>query len=657
MDMDPSGLKRRDTTKGPPLRILSLDGGGVRGYSMFLILQELMHRTFVEIEGRAPRRSEIPKPCDHFDLIVGTGTGGLIALMLGRLRLDIETCKELYVRLTRYVFETDKTIAGIPYRSTLFKATKLEEAIRECVREHTINETEGNDGSDAGSTAYPLSSPVSRSSAAASHPRRQASNASVVSFSARSPSAQYARPVLSRWGNPDARLYDERENRTKTAVTAIYKGTPKGGAPALLRSYDSRREPAPEFDCTIWQAGRATCAIGLAFKPIQIGQSVFHDDGAGTFNPAPIALDEAVVNEWPGREVGVFVSVGTGKRPTGSDANSSLWYEGFLGEFAEARRKLIAKIEGCEKIHEMMKREHLAKRGVHIDNYYRWNVEVGVGEFGMNEWNRLADISTNTRRYMARDAERKLVQNAAAKLAKIHFAKQRHERLNGYSALDATTQQQQHQHQHQHQQQVPEISLPFAAELEGDMPPIPASRTPSRHSYDSGGSDNLPVRPTTPSPRSSIEPPRQSPRLNHQLPYPTAPPPGSPPAPPSLFAQFPSAPTGPSRRESGTSVEDGDRLVANAPTPSQYRIAAGSDKIAIAGPDDHPRRYTDPLMRPPGPPSIPPPLPPKTPLPERQQAGFAPPPRVSTTVLPYPLDDEDEPPVVNMARKPNYNGH
>jgi hypothetical protein len=184
----------------------------VRGYSMFLILQELMHRTFVEIEGRAPRRSEIPKPCDHFDLIVGTGTGGLIALMLGRLRLDIETCKELYVRMTRMVFETDKTIAGIPYRSTLFKATRLEEAIRDAVREHTVHEKEGNDGSEGGSM-YPMS-PASRSSAA--YPKRHTSNASVVSFSARSPTSQAARPVFSRGGNPHARLYDERENRTKT---------------------------------------------------------------------------------------------------------------------------------------------------------------------------------------------------------------------------------------------------------------------------------------------------------------------------------------------------------------------------------------------------------------------------------------------------------
>ncbi|KAK4104346.1 FabD/lysophospholipase-like protein [Parathielavia hyrcaniae] len=666
MDIDSGGLKRKDTTKGPPLRILSLDGGGVRGYSMFLILQELMHRTFVEVEGRAPRRSEIPKPCDHFDLIVGTGTGGLIALMLGRLRLDIETCKELYVRLTRMVFETDKTIAGIPYRSTLFKATKLEEAIKECVKEHTVYVKEGNDGSEVGSIA-------SRSSAAA-YPNRHISNASVVSFSARSPSAQAAaRPVYARGGNPNARLYDERENRTKTAVTAMYKGSSRGGAPAMLRSYDSRREPAPEFDCKIWEAGRATCAIGLAFKPIQIGQSVFHDDGPGNFNPSVTALDEAVVNEWPGREVGVFVSIGTGKRPKGSDANQSLWYEGFLGEFAEARRKLIAKIEGCEKIHEHLKREHLAKRGVNIENYYRLNVEVGVGEFGMNEWNRLADISTNTRRYLAREDEQRMVQGASSKLAKIHFAKQRWDRLSLASAPDVA-------------QKVPDIELPLAVELPGDIPAsfFPPPHTPSgRQSYDSGRDDMLPVRGTTPSPRSSGEPPRQSPKLN-QSPYPAAaPPPNSssltssaPPPGHGRYAKPPhpsiGSPIGEEDRSSSAAdADDADRLMVNAPTPSQYRIAAGSDKIAITGPDDYPRHFEESQMqpsplrvsRPVSSSSGPPPLPPKTPLPEKQQQqkqqhhqqqamAYG---RSSAPNLPYPVDDE-APPMVNMARKPNYSG-
>jgi patatin-like phospholipase/acyl hydrolase len=185
-----------------------LDGGGVRGYSIFIIVQEIMHRTYVEMHGKAPRRHEIPKPCDHFDLIVGTGTGGLIALMLGRLRLDLEQCKELYVRMTRRVFETDKTFAGIPYRSTLFKASMLEQAIKEAVREHTVSDSEGNDGA---------SDIVSPASTYSSGPRRHQSNASVVSFSARSPTSQATRPYFrASYGDPDAKLYDTRENRAKT---------------------------------------------------------------------------------------------------------------------------------------------------------------------------------------------------------------------------------------------------------------------------------------------------------------------------------------------------------------------------------------------------------------------------------------------------------
>lgn len=223
--MDQHNLHRRDTTRGPPLRVLSLDGGGIRGYSMLILLQELMYRTFVEIYGKAPKRDQIPKPCDHFDLIVGTGTGGLIALMLGRLRMDLETCKDMYVRMTRRVFETDKTFHGIPYRSTLFKASKLEEVIRQCVREHTMFEEEGNDLSEPNSPVTSSASPSSyrpRSSTGSKRERRL-SRSSFASMSSLNMSSlnmslnmSSIPPVGTIYGNPEALLYDSREYRTKT---------------------------------------------------------------------------------------------------------------------------------------------------------------------------------------------------------------------------------------------------------------------------------------------------------------------------------------------------------------------------------------------------------------------------------------------------------
>lgn len=53
------------------------DGGGVRGLTSLLILRQLMHQLGSE---------DTPaKPCQYFDIIAGTSTGGLIAIMLGIL--------------------------------------------------------------------------------------------------------------------------------------------------------------------------------------------------------------------------------------------------------------------------------------------------------------------------------------------------------------------------------------------------------------------------------------------------------------------------------------------------------------------------------------------------------------------------------------------
>ncbi len=73
-----------------PLRVLDLDGGGVRGISMLYILKELVaqikgQRQFANSDNVSMESSF--KPCDLFDLICGTDVGGLIALMLGRLAM------------------------------------------------------------------------------------------------------------------------------------------------------------------------------------------------------------------------------------------------------------------------------------------------------------------------------------------------------------------------------------------------------------------------------------------------------------------------------------------------------------------------------------------------------------------------------------------
>ncbi len=51
--------------------ILLEDDAGVGGLSELLILHEIMRRVQYDVD-----LADMPRPCDYFDLIGGTGTGG-----------------------------------------------------------------------------------------------------------------------------------------------------------------------------------------------------------------------------------------------------------------------------------------------------------------------------------------------------------------------------------------------------------------------------------------------------------------------------------------------------------------------------------------------------------------------------------------------------
>ncbi|UZP43060.1 hypothetical protein NXS19_010876 [Fusarium pseudograminearum] len=85
-----------DSTK--ELKFLSLDGGGVRGLSSLFILKNVMEKV-----GSKMKRRDL-QPYQYFDLIGGTSTGGIIALMLGRMRMSIDDCITEYQRLGSIVF-------------------------------------------------------------------------------------------------------------------------------------------------------------------------------------------------------------------------------------------------------------------------------------------------------------------------------------------------------------------------------------------------------------------------------------------------------------------------------------------------------------------------------------------------------------------------
>ncbi|KJZ69359.1 hypothetical protein HIM_11241 [Hirsutella minnesotensis 3608] len=200
---------------GHDIRLLALDGGGVRGLSSLMILQNLMST----IDPDAP-----PKPCDYFDMIAGTSTGGLIAIMLGRLRMTVDECIVAYTSLSNKVFE--KKSHRIKINGQLqgrFDAAALEREVKQTLADNGHSK--------------------------------------------------------------DALLKDSSDGACKVLVCATSKET---GDTVCLTSYRPARGLVHLYDSTmIWQACRATSAATTFFDPIAIGphQEEFVDGALGANNP------------------------------------------------------------------------------------------------------------------------------------------------------------------------------------------------------------------------------------------------------------------------------------------------------------------------------------------------------------------------------------
>lgn len=88
-----------------PLKILTLDGGGLQAISTLLILDKILDT----IAQRNDVPYEKPRPCDVFDTIAGIGAGGWLAILLGRFHMDITTCLSEWYKIIRCIMPRSKT--------------------------------------------------------------------------------------------------------------------------------------------------------------------------------------------------------------------------------------------------------------------------------------------------------------------------------------------------------------------------------------------------------------------------------------------------------------------------------------------------------------------------------------------------------------------
>ncbi|KAJ7828316.1 acyl transferase/acyl hydrolase/lysophospholipase, partial [Mycena leptocephala] len=152
----------------------------------------------------------------------------------------------------------------------------------------------------------------------------------------------------------------------------------------------------PAIDCTIWQAGRATSAAPTFFKQIRIGppgiEEAFVDGGMGQNNPIAAMLLEAQV-VFPDHQIACIISLGTGQPHTIKIPTPSLLKRLFPLDIIEAIKGIAT---DCEKQHQLSAR--------HFDPvphvYFRFNVEQGMQDIQLNQWERLGDVAANTRQYL-----------------------------------------------------------------------------------------------------------------------------------------------------------------------------------------------------------------------------------------------------------------
>jgi hypothetical protein len=105
-----------------PLKVLCLDGGGCRGVGQILLLRHLF--------GHLPLDCPVDdvKPCDYFDLICGTSSDGIVALMLARLEMSIGEALDAFQKFTTDVFEKGEVLDAYLDGGN-YELDRLEEAV------------------------------------------------------------------------------------------------------------------------------------------------------------------------------------------------------------------------------------------------------------------------------------------------------------------------------------------------------------------------------------------------------------------------------------------------------------------------------------------------------------------------------------------------
>jgi hypothetical protein len=207
-------------------------------------------------------------------------------------------------------------------------------------------------------------------------------------------------------GHEDDPLIDPLgDDACKTVVFTLPHAHPNRVEPKALRTYASEHESA--LPCTIWQAARATSAAPTFFKPLELGEPPYVtkwiDAGMGFNNPSK-ALRKEAGRIWGddfgqmnfNSRVGLFLSIGTG------------FPRIIRLEATTIAERISTKFQVPLKAVEVMKAIVTDTETVHNDMrldsdqtmYHRFNVEQGLQEVDLFQYEKLEEIQTDSEAYL-----------------------------------------------------------------------------------------------------------------------------------------------------------------------------------------------------------------------------------------------------------------
>jgi predicted acylesterase/phospholipase RssA len=310
---------KREGQRG--LRILSLDGGGVRGILSLSMLSELLAQLDKQPQGVHPRR-----PHELFDVICGTSTGGIIASLFVLGRCSAAHALETYQQFLHHVFPSHQQPANQPQQrlsapgtmrrtwntlqgivkllftdKSLYSEKEFERLLEEMLGEENRLLLDCNRFADCPRLLLVsthlmqqhMHSPMPRQYQQQQQQQTMPESQSGSRGSFQTPLT----PSVHLWRNYDIDSIHDMQRQSS--------GSTMASAGSLISKYRG--------SCRIFSkdAIRATTAAPMLFVPISYNHELFCDGAIVANNPTAIAIQEAKAL-FPGVPIELVVSVGTG---------------------------------------------------------------------------------------------------------------------------------------------------------------------------------------------------------------------------------------------------------------------------------------------------------------------------------------------------------